>query len=334
MFWSLLALALTLGLALLLGAARALPRVWQQGRSKTGALLQPAEERRLLPTPRPRSLQPADEANPFFWLARRGSGSGRLLAVTMLGLAGVWLCFLLVSISRDRGEDAFVGCLFAAYAAHQLCKFAFAVEATRRPNDDKRSGALELLLVTPLSESQIIDGQLRAAKRSFRGWLWLLLLMNTLMTLSVVSFVRELHMNTDAQVTFAAMFVGGILLVWADAAAIARAGMVSGLQRATHPRAILATLRAVMLVPWAAILFFFLAMVGRAVSQWEPLKLVCLWVVVGLVTDLIVCGHSSAALRSGLRACMAEKRRSGQPAQPAPNLDLEPKQVTIGTPSG
>ena len=55
--------------------------------------------------------------------------------------------------------------MFLAFVMHLLLKVFVATEASRRLNEDRRSGALELLLVSPLSISQIISAQTAALRQ-------------------------------------------------------------------------------------------------------------------------------------------------------------------------
>src|SRR5207253_1060183 len=67
------------------------------------------------------------------------------------------------------------GTIGAVFGLHSLIKFWAAWEASRRFAEDRRSGALELLLTSPIGEDYILKGWMIGLKRRFLGPLALLL---------------------------------------------------------------------------------------------------------------------------------------------------------------
>jgi len=104
------------------------------------------------------------DANPFLWRsAARGLRQGWLWL--MLGACVVaWVLFVRSSGNdyHDPGSD-----LFLLVMLNIVLKSAIAVESARAFSEERRSGALELLLSTPLDERQIIRGQRLALWRRF-----------------------------------------------------------------------------------------------------------------------------------------------------------------------
>jgi ABC-type transport system involved in cytochrome c biogenesis permease component len=152
---------------MLLGAAVILaPRTWQENERRGGfsrlfTLLnreqgngskQKAFRTRLL------------TANPVLWLSFRNPRKGWMpwMALTLLGLVWLWGWFRF-------GEDMFepIVTIFSAVVIHTIWKIWLAGEATRRFLEDRQSGALELLLVTPLTVREILAGQQKALLRQF-----------------------------------------------------------------------------------------------------------------------------------------------------------------------
>lgn len=88
--------------------------------------------------------------------------------------------------------------------------------ATRRWSEDRRSGAFELLLVTPVSAAEVIDAQHHALRAAFRGAWWTLLVMNAALLLMIALLPRELHMQGTVWRIFPVFFAGGAVLTWAD----------------------------------------------------------------------------------------------------------------------
>ncbi|HUR47430.1 MAG TPA: hypothetical protein VMZ27_16220 [Candidatus Saccharimonadales bacterium] len=204
--------------------------------------------------------KPLLDLNPLFWLTVRDGRSGVIAQRLLLGLGVVWFGLLVACASMSRkAEGPFVVAFFLLYGMHAVAKMIVATEATRRMYEDRASGALELLLVTPLETQAIIKGQSQGLKAQFRKPLQLLALMNLGMVLMVLLYPKQLEMRGKDQAIFAELFLGGILTLIADFWALCWAGMAAGLTSTKHFRAVLRTLGKIMLPPWLAIfLMFFL----------------------------------------------------------------------------
>jgi ABC-type transport system involved in cytochrome c biogenesis permease component len=104
------------------------------------------------------------EINPFYWLASR----------ERFKVALVWMClglgalFWFVGLIQERRHWLDEGIyVMTAILAHSLLKCWIAMESSRRLGTDRRSGALELLLSTPLRVKEILHGQWLALARQF-----------------------------------------------------------------------------------------------------------------------------------------------------------------------
>jgi hypothetical protein len=351
-FWFSLQLLAGLGLGLLIFAALLLPRAWhekvrEQVRNAANFNLSnliPAAMkrmfqgffngmRRFFPTlfkirrfivwlaraslGMTRRGPPADGTNPYLWLASRPRSSEFTSRLLFLLLFAFWLVFLLVSLSLKSGKDAFIACLFSAYAVHQVGKYLAAVEATRQLSEDRQSGALELLLVTPLKESQIESGRSIALWRHLRPLLILLLFVNFGMCLAVWFFPENLSMRGRDQAVFTELFLGGALVLLSDFWALGRVGMPLALRARRHQRAVLATCLRVLAVPWAAIflLIFLMVNVKRGVSEAALSMIFAVWFMVGLITSLVAGSLASLSLPYGLRRFVSEGMANSRPSQ-------------------
>src|SRR5262249_36048646 len=162
--------------------------------------------------------------------------------------------------------------------------------------------ALELLLVTPLKESEIKAGHRSALTNRLGPLKALLVLMNLAMFLAVLVFSRHLDMDRGDQAIFAELFLGGIVCLFADFRAFTLVGMWMALQSKRHPRAVLGTLLRVMGVPWVAVfLLVFLTMNSRGVSRGAVGFIFAFWFAIGLVSSLAAGSSASANLKVGLR---------------------------------
>jgi hypothetical protein len=173
-YWD--ALVLTHGLAwMMLALACALvPHVWQEkksadsgnARSWSYALKYGGSRRRE------RLRQKVLESQPVVWLTCRE----RWQSLGLWGIAlVVWTAFA-VALARTRQWEAWLLWSYLGGFFTLLLYLLTASQAGRFGVEARRSGLLELLLVSPLSETQIVRGQWRALLRMFGLPLLLLLL--------------------------------------------------------------------------------------------------------------------------------------------------------------
>jgi hypothetical protein len=244
-------------------------------------------------------------AKPFHWLALRDERIGRWATGLLLGALVVWLGFYLHAGSPRVGRPAFVIALFITFGL----KVMITTEATRRLSEDRQSGALELLLVTPLPPEEIVAGQRAALFRQFRMPLAILTLLNLLL---VVLVAREVNNSTDEGI-FLTMFLGGILALFADAYVLGVVGMWSALTTKRHTRAVLKTIRYVLLPSWCAILlFWFIGLTSGGISTEEVQAMVITWFFLGLIVDAVVVALALARLATGFRELAAGQAGSAR----------------------
>jgi hypothetical protein len=242
--------------------------------------------------------------NPFHWLATRDRWPGRSSALVLAGLLLVWFCFLVGCFSKSgRTKDVSFGVvMFMGYGIHQVLKCLIAIESSRRLSEDYHSGALELLLVTPISVRQILDGQRRALREIFLGPMALALLCNAGL-FWLIFWANPMKMNNEDLWIFCEMYLCGAMLLLLDFHALSWIGMDMALSTRRHQRAVFATLARVMLLPWLAILFLiFLGMGGRGFGSGEVAALTAFWCLLGVVIDATQAAVCRTRLLRGLRA--------------------------------
>jgi ABC-type transport system involved in cytochrome c biogenesis permease component len=237
------------------------------------------------------------EYNPFYWLSSRDRFPS-LAAKTIIGfLFLIWLpCYAGCYSSSSRINDTCFGIvMFLGYGIHQVLKAFIAIEASRRLSDDRQSGALELLLVTPLPISKIVSGQRRALREIFRWPIIFAELLNLCVFL-LLTVENPLRMGND-RVIFCEMYIGGAILLVLDASALSWVGMAMAMKKRGHHRAIYATFARVMLPPWLAILLFiFLGIGGARINSDDMMGFVGLWLFGSVLVDLIQVGIARTRL--------------------------------------
>ncbi len=296
-FWLSLAAILFVGAGSFLASALLLPRFWQdKGTIRPQQL--GASEQAAIHIRSNRCTASIDD--PCFWLASRGQAISRLGGMAILVVTGFWACFLFASTLASRSKESFIISLFAAYALHQLAKYFMAAESTRQLNADRRSGALELLLVTPLPDRDILDGYASAFGRRFLPLLGLLGLVNASMCFTTFAS-SNLSMDGSDRAVFFELFLGGVVTLLLDFRTIGKTGVVMALRAKNHNRAILATLVRIMLPPWIGILLIVFVLRSSVNSAGAAAFVFSLWFGLGIITDFFFLAIAETELRTGIR---------------------------------
>jgi ABC-type transport system involved in cytochrome c biogenesis permease component len=262
--------------------------------------------------------------NPFYWLSSRDQMPS-LTAKIIIGFLGlIWIgCYAGCYSSSGRTREPFlVMTMFLGYGIHQVLKTLIAIEASRRLSEDRQSGALELLLVTPLPISNILSGQRRALWEIYR-WPMIFTALINLCLFLLLTGRNPFHMHGDDRVIFSEMLIGGALMLPLDAFALSWVGMSMGMKKRGHNRAIYATLGRVMLPPWLAVLLFiFLGIGGTHISSGDMIGFVGFWFFGCVFLDIFQAGASHrGVLAELLRERSAFKASTFGPTTMAANLN-------------
>jgi ABC-type transport system involved in multi-copper enzyme maturation permease subunit len=303
-FWQSLLVIAGLALASMVIACVMLPRVWQAGRTTRRFRIPRWFANRTAPEPVRTAL--AHTANPFIWLASRDLSARLISSRILMPLVGLCVVLLGISVFGSRNIPAFIACFTTAFGLHTFLKFLVAMEAGRRVNEDRQSGALELLLVTTLPIEAIIQGQQAALRAHFRWSLVLLTLLNFTMILAVLMFPKPLQMDDEAQFLFCELFVSGIVLLFADFYALSWLGLWRGL---THhnDRAVAGTLLKVMGIPWGFIVLLFATQ--PRVNEVEMFFIFAGLIATGLLIDWVIVKTARVKLTEHFRAAAADSYR-------------------------
>jgi ABC-type transport system involved in multi-copper enzyme maturation permease subunit len=223
--------------------------------------------------------------NPVFWLAAR-TRTGPVLVWAAIGVAGaLWAWGWADNGSEWLNEGVFFP---MAIVLNSILKLWVGSEAGRRFAEDRHSGALELVVSTPLSVKEILRGQWLALRRQFLGPL--LTVIGVELIFLAASLQRE---SLSAQPLNPALWVVGLVMLVADLWALGWAGMWEAMT-AKKPNYVTGkTVARILVAPWVA--YVAILIVGAYLTRdlpppQPPLPVwpfyVGLWVVVGLLTDI------------------------------------------------
>jgi ABC-type Na+ efflux pump permease subunit len=169
-----------------------------------------------------------------------------------------------------------------------IIKVWFALEAGRSFAEDRRQGALELLLSTPQTEHDILRGQMLALKRQFGGPVMVVLLVFFLFAMAVSSNALSSQEPQD-QILWIIFWAAAMVVLVADLVALYWVGMWAGLTAKNPTRAAASNVGRILVLPWVALGFGVLvaSVAWPNVDDTQVLKLFLgMWFGLGLVADL------------------------------------------------
>ncbi len=216
--------------------------------------------------------------NPFLWRVARGRLIQREIWLFLIASGVFWWQVRLPYASGfwDSGFD-----IFWVVSVHIVLKFWLASEACRYFAQDRRSGSMELLLSTPLTEAQIIRGQFLGLWRKF-GWPVVGVLLADLLFLAIA--LRHPGSDEDYRAWIGIYSISSVFLVL-DLIAISWLSMWLGLSGRKSNRAATAAFGAIVALP--AAVFCIATPLLSALTGWEPGTegLLAFWSALGFLTD-------------------------------------------------
>lgn len=241
------------------------------------------------------------DVNPFFWLASRNRLKPHYVYL-WLGIVGfVWLWLYIKYRSEMLDPAAYVP---TAILLHTVLKLWLASEACRPLSEDRANGALELLLSTPMSVDEILQGQILALKRQFGGPVAVVLLADFAMFLAG----NRNHLLTDPN-DWLMLFLTGVLVLVADLYTLAWVGMWLGLTSKKTTRATQGTVARVLVFPWLVFLgFITVTMLVRVWQTSNPENMMLgAWFLIAILTDLFFFTWARTNLRNEFRTVVTQR---------------------------
>jgi ABC-type transport system involved in multi-copper enzyme maturation permease subunit len=257
--------------------------------------------------------------NPFLWRASRPE-SKRIVVWLMLAVIaafwhwmwrynrGIWVAGNLFDPTAD------IACLALA---GMMIKLWIAGESGRALSQDRRSGALELLLSTELRPTEIVRGQEAALWRQFAWPIGAVVGANVLCLMFEMQSMSRSGWDKDDRLAIICMHaIVGFFLV-ADSLALSWVGMWHGfIARKPHRSAAFAFLRIVMFPALLFLLLTFLFVLGGA--GFDAVGVLTFWCVLGLGSDIMaILDREKLLERFRVIASEGYKRRS--PVEPPPS---------------
>ena len=249
------------------------------------------------------------DINPIYWLIARVRSKPAtvwlLLALFAIGWGAGWWKFR----AEWLNEGMYVS---TAVVLNLVLRYWFAAEAVRSLAENRRAGALELLLSTPLRVEEILRGQWLALKRQFLGPLLVVLFVECLFMLTTVRHA----VPDDDRLFWFALWAAGMLMLLADLVALYWVGMWLGLTARNKIRALSGSLIRILLLPWAGyglvLLILVLRELGPRSYQNGPAWtfFLGLWLGLGLGADLLFGAWARQRLLSEFRTAAQQQYES------------------------
>ncbi len=307
-FWLSLATLAGIALACLGGASFLLPFAWQEKSAGDSTRNRPGFWKRARfgsPVRRLAARLRLLEINPILWLTARDR-LPLLLCLPVLLLGGFFWGWVYFKVAGLNGFAAFglIQVMFTINCGMNLVmKFIIAGEASRRLNDDRQSGALELLLVTPTSVPAIISGQRRALLRQFGLPLGLCL---AFLAATWVGYAKHKPPGLVDGGIFDTMMIGNMIVLVSDFLALCWVGMWDGLRARQHHRAMLRSIVKVLFVPWMMFILLQSLFVGSRGGPGTAQFMFTIWYSLAVANNLFWMFRARRGLLRYFRPLVAE----------------------------
>lgn len=261
------------------------------------------------------------DTNPILWLSGRGRFRMIIGVATVLGLALLW-AWLYIKFGSVVLDPSFY--VLTSYTAHTLFKLWLASDVGRTLTEDRKSGALELLLSTPLSVREILHGHHLALVRQF-AWPVMMVLFADLIMLVAGSSDQAMDGFND----WLFLCLGLMALFVADLYTLGWVGLWLSLTCKRSNRAVTGAVGRVLVLPWAIFVF---ALSLLAMVQWHNLEPDEVGLFVGAfgiaaVNDALWIAWAKKNLESHFRQVATERFAAGAEPATATAHGLEPALV-------
>ena len=209
---------------------------------------------------------------------------------------GVYVLAFLVFLLQAQGNDI-IEAGMALLPLHILLKMLVAIESFRRFNEEVRAGSLELICVTPQEVNDLPEQFFERIFLVFRNPMRILALLNLL---TLIVFLGRTNTGGMAQITFACMLLGGVVLLFRDVPMFIWIGLSEALKPIGLRRVFLSVFLKYFALSWGvlvAVMVLF-SLIVRDMAQ-VPSLVLLIWIVasflaagrVRLNTERLLCSR-------------------------------------------
>ena len=249
-------------------------------------------QRRSRSVPLPRSW-----LEPLTWLARRDRIRASRMAGFILLVFGFGI-FARVAV-ESRWNWAISIVFFGSFLLHAFYKFLITAESCRQLNEDRRSGALELILATPVSTGRIVRAQIRA---TWRVWL------PAMLALAFMNFLWMAAPVFDQDRMLSILLPCSIILLVVDTVVLPWRAVLQALAGEPYTQTVFKVFLRTNVPPLAAIAFMLaFAIAARTPAYAENCFII--WTVLCVIYSAALVAHAKYRLR-GFRMLAAGDRQT------------------------
>jgi hypothetical protein len=222
----------------------------------------------------------------YFWLSARAR-LGPAYVWGVLGLVGCGWVWGIAKTRRDWFEEGTY--VLTGLLLNFIIKAWFVLEAGKQLAEDRKQGALELLLSTPLTVLDILRGQRLALERQFLGPV-MAVLMVFFLFLTASSSDAMSQQIPEEHALWMLFWTALMVMLVADLAGLYWVGMWEGLIAKNPTRATATSVGRILVLPWVVLGLggMVVALVGPNIEDKLVLKLLLgSWLGLGLAADLV-----------------------------------------------
>jgi ABC-type transport system involved in cytochrome c biogenesis permease component len=253
------------------------------------------------------------DRNPVSWLDGRDRLQERMLWGMLLIAATLGAMIHL--LIPDQWPDMDWLFLWPIFAHYVLCVW-IAIQAPRRLADDKGSGALEILLCTPVTPAEVVLGCMMILRRWFGRALLALLVLDGLLGFAYFSAHEAMWQQplSSPMLEILDFALCALVVAPVQAFSLARIGLYEGLVQTTSLRASFMVAWKVGLLPWLVWIAFMLGLETSRRYFQVPARITdefafAAWGSVHLLVCGVFLAHANGQLNRHFRALAAQSIR-------------------------
>jgi hypothetical protein len=186
-----------------------------------------------------------------------------------------------------------------------ILKFWFTAETCAQLSEDRRIGALELLLSTPLSVPEIIAGQGLALRRQFMGPVLFVAALHFVFLFAGLAH-RTMGYSSEGRAMWVFVIIAGLVVLLADLVALFYVGFWQALTARNANRASGHALTRILSLPWIlyALFMMFLAMTSFSGGgpRMDGSAFIFIWLFISLGVDFFFGIRAKVKLEEEFRA--------------------------------